>query len=197
MIGQLRGNLISRAPHSLIVDVRGVGYQVTIAPGTYQKVPAVGSEVVLKIYTHVREDQLQLYGFLSDPEKEFFLALLSVNGIGPKVALTIVSEISTQELSQVIITGNTKRLSSVPGIGTKTAERIVLEMKGKIKKLSFVADATDAPHQSDAFYDLSSALSNLGYKQSEIDRTILKLNNSDPALSFEDLLKRSLKLLRG
>lgn len=198
MIGQLRGELISKRTDAVVIDVGGVGYLVTVPASIFHKLPVEGAKVELKIYTHVREDQLQLYGFLTEGEKEIFLTLLSVNGIGPKMALTIVSEISPGDLKQTILNGNLQRLTSISGIGKKTAERIILEMKEKIQKISIVIQTADSMIETDALKDLISALSNLGYKQNEIDRVVSNLRPKIAKEStFEALLKQSLKLLRG
>ncbi len=198
MIGQLRGELVSKRMDVVVIDVMGVGYLVTISASTYQKLPPEGAKVELKIYTHVREDQLQLFGFWTEGEKEIFLTLLSVNGIGPKMALTIVSEISPGDLKQTILSGNLQRLTSISGIGKKTAERIILEMKEKIQKISIVIQTADSMIEADALKDLISALLNLGYKQNEVDRVVSNLKPRVAKEStFEALLKQSLKLLRG
>lgn len=201
MIGQLRGELISKRNDAVLIDVGGVGYLVTVPASTHHKLPPEGGTVELKIYTHVREDQLQLFGFWSEGEKEIFLTLLSVNGIGPKMALTIVSEMSPGDLKQTILSGNLERLTSISGIGRKTGERIILEMKEKIQKLSLVVkdwQSTDSLSEIDALKDLMSALLNLGYKQNEIERVVSNLKPKVTKEStFEILLKQALKLLRG
>lgn len=198
MIGQLRGELISKRSDAVLIDVGGVGYLVTVPASTHRKLPAEGEKVELKIYTHVREDQLQLFGFGSEGEKEIFLTLLSVNGIGPKMALTIVSEMTPGDLKQTILNGNLQRLTSISGIGKKTAERIILEMKEKIQKLSIIIQSSDSFPDTDALKDLISALLNLGYKQNEVDRVVSNLKpKGGKESTFEILLKQSLKLLRG
>ncbi|MBI3018101.1 MAG: Holliday junction branch migration protein RuvA, partial [Deltaproteobacteria bacterium] len=154
------------------------------------------------------EDSFQLFGFLTSAQKELFQMLLTVSGVGPKVAMTVVSETSPQELSQIVLTSNVQRLTAVQGIGKKTAERLILELKEKIQKLSCVGDpsvlvASDTPLEPDQFRDLASALSNLGYKQMEIDRALsylkpkMNVGSSTLQAKFEDLLKQSLQFLRG
>lgn len=198
MIGQLRGELISKRSDAVLIDVGGVGYLVTVPASTHRKLPPEGGTVELKIYTHVREDQLQLFGFWSEGEKEIFLTLLTVNGIGPKMALTVVSEMSPGDLKQTILSGNFDRLTSISGIGRKTAERIVLEMKEKIQKLSLIIQSTDSIFEIDALKDLVSALLNLGYKQNEVERVVSNLKTKmSKESTFEILLKQALKLLRG
>ena len=196
MIGHLRGKVISKKPGRVLIDVQGVGYDVVVPSSYLSKPITVSGEVSFFVYTHVSADLLQLYGFFTEGEKDLFQVLLSISGIGPKVALTLLSEISPKELGQVVLTNNVNRLTSIQGIGKKTAERLVLEMKEKIKKISAVIYATDFPEKSDVVMDLSSALSNLGYKQIEIDRALgqLNLNHTE---KFEDLLKQTLKILRA
>lgn len=199
MIGHLRGKLASKTTSGVILDVQGVGYDISIPVSTFSKLPDVGGDVELKIYTHVREDQFHLYGFLSVSQKELFQILLSVSGIGPRAALTVISELSPEELTQVVLMGNVKRLTAIPGVGKKIAARLILELKEKMKKLSVTLKMSDMTTQStDSFVDLGSALSNLGYKQSQIEQTILQLREEEVyALPFEDLLKRSLRMLRS
>ncbi|MBI2138146.1 Holliday junction branch migration protein RuvA [Candidatus Woesearchaeota archaeon] len=198
MIGQIQGNLSFKKNDRLIVDVQGVGYEITIPASTFYKLPDLGLKVNLYIHTHVREDNIQLYGFLSALEKECFQLLMTVSGVGPKVALSIMSELSPQDMTQSILTSNLSRLSAITGIGKKTAERLVLELKEKVKKLSTVIVASDAPMASGVFNDLVSALTNLGYKSIEIDRTIHAIREQlTDKNKFEDLLKASLNLLRA
>ena len=179
-----------------------MGYEVIIPSSAYSKIPENGS-VTFHIHTHVREDSFQLFGFLTSAQKELFQMLLTVSGVGPKVAMTVVSETSPQELSQMVLTNNLQRLTSIQGIGKKTAERLILELKEKIQKLSSVVVASDMPLEPDQFRDLVSALSNLGYKQMEIDRALsylkpkMNVGSSTLQAKFEDLLKQSLQFLRG
>ena len=197
MIGQLRGSLVFRKSENIIIDVQGVGYEVQVTSSAFLKLPSLGSAVELKIYTHVRENQLQLYGFLTEAEKELFLLLLTVSGVGPKVASSVTSEIPPKEFSQVILSGNLQRLTSISGVGKKTAERIVLEIKEKVKKLSSMVYAVETPLERDTYTDLISALSNLGYKQMEVDKVLGHLKGQQiKEEKFEELLRRSLQFLR-
>ena len=197
MIGYLRGSIVGKKTDRIILDVQGVGYEVIIPSSAYSKIPENGS-VTFHIHTHVREDSFQLFGFLTSAQKELFQMLLTVSGIGPKVAMTVVSETSPSELSQIVLTNNLQRLTSIQGIGKKTAERLILELKEKIQKLSSVVVASDMPLEPDQFRDLVSALSNLGYKQMEIDRALSYLKpKMNVGAKFEDLLKQSLQFLRG
>ena len=197
MIGYLRGSIVGKKTDRIILDVQGVGYEVIIPSSAYSKIPENGS-VTFHIHTHVREDSFQLFGFLTSAQKELFQMLLTVSGVGPKVAMTVVSETSPSELSQIVLTNNLQRLTSIQGIGKKTAERLILELKEKIQKLSSVVVASDMPLEPDQFRDLVSALSNLGYKQMEIDRALSYLKpKMNVQTKFEDLLKQSLQFLRG
>ncbi len=197
MIGYLRGSIVGKKIDRVILDVQGVGYEVVIASSAYSKIPENGN-VIFYIHTHVREDSLQLYGFLTAAEKELFQVLLTVSGVGPKGAMTVISETSPSELSQIVLTNNVQRLTGIPGIGKKTAERLILELKEKIQKLSSVLVASDMPLEPDQFRDLVSALSNLGYKQTEIDRALVYVKPKINAQAkFEELLKQSLQFLRG
>ena len=197
MIGYLRGSIVGKKTDRIILDVQGVGYEVIIPSSAYSKIPENGS-VTFHIHTHVREDSFQLFGFLTSAQKELFQMLLTVSGVGPKVAMTVVSETSPSELSQIVLTNNLQRLTSIQGIGKKTAERLILELKEKIQKLSSVVVASDMPLEPDQFRDLVSALSNLGYKQMEIDRALSYLKpKMNVGAKFEDLLKQSLQFLRG
>ncbi len=198
MIGQLRGHFVSKKGEKIILDVQGVGYEVIVPASVLLKTADFGKELVLQIYTHVREDSFLLYGFLTEAEKELFLLLLSVSGIGPRVGLTLLSELSPQILSEVILTKNEQRLVTIPGIGKKTAERLILELKDKIKKLSFGSVSVDKSETRGTFEDLSSALLNLGYKQAQIDRVIYQVKQeAGPQVPFSDLLKQSLRILRA
>jgi len=197
MIGYLRGSIVGKKTDRIILDVQGVGYEVIIPSSAYSKIPENGS-VTFHVHTHVREDSFQLFGFLTSAQKELFQMLLTVSGVGPKVAMTVVSETSPSELSQIVLTNNLQRLTSIQGIGKKTAERLILELKEKIQKLSSVVVASDMPLEPDQFRDLVSALSNLGYKQMEIDRALSYLKpKMNVQTKFEDLLKQSLQFLRG
>lgn len=198
MIGRLQGELFSKSETRVGVDVQGVGYEVIIPTSLFYKLPEIGQKVIFQIYTHVREDNLQLFGFLSGSEKELFQLLMTVSGIGPKMALTIISEIPQQEFVQVILTSNIHRLSSISGIGKKTAERMVLELKSKMQKISIIPTAEDTSIESQTVHDLISALLNLGYKQTEIDRVVSEVRSkANKSFKFEELLKQSLHLLRS
>ncbi len=188
MIGTLRGLLLRKAPDGVIVDVNGVGYELSIPVRTLTELPAEGSEVFLNVYTHVREDAIKLFGFASAMEKTVFMSLLGVSGIGPKVALAILSGIGPDEFAIAVEAEDIELLSRIPGLGKKTANRIVLEMKGKLPQGHAQEDAS--------LTDTVSALVNLGYKRGvATDAAALarKLGHE----SVEDMLKEVLKSLTG
>lgn len=197
MIAWLSGVVRAKNPEVLVVDVGGVGYQVFISLNSYYKVPAIGEKVTLDVFTYVREDQITLYGFMLPGEREVHKHLMSVSGIGPKLAVNILSGIKPDELSKAIATGDLKRLQSVPGVGKKIAERILIELKDKLS-LNVSGDAVQAVSVTlvqSVHEDLILALSALGYKKVEIDQVTPKLPK-DPALSLEQLIKEALKLLK-
>ena len=196
MIASLTGTLRRKATDYLIVDVAGVGYQVSLPLSTYCHLPNDGEEVTLYIHTHVREDSLALFGFLTEAEKELFLLLLGISGIGPKLALAVLSGFSVPDIVRAINTSDDSRLCSVPGIGKKTAARIVLELKDRIKLLappaSFQEQDTDA---SGDMEDAISALVNLGYKKQFVDEALGKIRSNRPGLSLEELIREGLSVL--
>lgn len=196
MIGRLTGRLAAKAPDQVLLDVNGVGYAVAIPLSTFYELPEVESPASLWIHTHVREDALALYGFLTERERLLFQLLLSVAGIGPRVALTVLSGIPPGELIEALRTQDIRRLVAVPGVGKKTAERMTLELSEKVQKISGeVLPAETSAVRSD---DVVSALVNLGYRKSEAERaveTIARLGGA-PA-DFGDYLKAALKRLTG
>lgn len=190
MIGSLRGRLTSKSPQGVIIEAGGVGYMVTVPTGTLSTLPSVGHDAFLYIYTHVREDALLLYGFSTEDEKRIFLALLGITGIGPKVAMNIVSGMSHDDFIRAVEAGDTDSLSRIPGLGKKTAQRIVLEMKGKLP-----VDEIATPVGAVAS-DVLSALVNLGYKKAEALDAIEAVRSRAPE-DIEGLLKEALKYLTG
>jgi Holliday junction DNA helicase RuvA len=202
MIGYLRGHLISKRPNQVLVDVQGVGYEVQIPLTSFYELPGEGNEVILKIHTHVREDALSLFGFCSQREKEFFLKLISISGIGPKLAIAILSGAKVDELAQAVADGNLARLTAIPGVGRKTAERLVLELKSQITR--FLLPDQAPPGQgleakTDALQeDILSALVNLGYPRAAAEKAFSAvLNSGQSERTFEDLLRRTLGRLAG
>lgn len=188
MIGYLSGKIISIKPTQILLDLNGVGYQVFISISTFEKI-SDSSNVSLFIHTHVREDAITLYGFYSEQEKQMFEMLISISGIGPKVALSILSGISVDDLSDAIIKGDVGRLISIPGVGRKTAERIVLELKSKVSDLeSEFSTLSDYSIRQQAI----SALTTLGYNQKNSEKVVRDLLSANPALSLEEIIKKSL-----
>ena len=171
MIAHLRGKLIARHPNQAIVETAGVGYEVVISVPTFSELPALGGEVALHIHTHVREDQLALYGFLRPEEKQLFEKLLTVSGIGPKLAITILSGMPAEEMTNAIRGNDVARLTRIPGIGKKTAERMVLELRDKLPALS--EEAKPAISNFSAVQeDVISALVNLGYQRPAAEKAL-------------------------
>lgn len=198
MIALVRGTLAYKSINHVIIDVGGVGYRLFISLATFYSLPETG-EVSLFTHTHVREDALLLYGFLSMEEKNLFVILIGISGIGPKVAINILSHIPAEDLKRAIATGDVKRLTGLPGIGKKTAERLVLELKdkiGPIEGLSGSVDSTTAIGTSagDLVNDVISALVNLGYKENHA-RKVLESMELAPDLPMEEALKGALKVL--
>ncbi len=198
MIAYLSGRLLSKQPNQLIVDVNGVGYEVTIPLSTFYETGETGGPVQLQVYTHVREDNLALFGFKTVREKSLFEQLISVSGIGPKLGITILSGMPSEELIPAIREGNLAKLTSIPGVGKKTAERLVLELRDKLAKfevLSTTVTAEGAP-LSQAQDDVVSALVNLGYPKNMAERALQKVLSSNGAeQGFERLLKGVLQHL--
>jgi Holliday junction DNA helicase RuvA len=200
MIAMLTGQLVSKGTDQVIIEVAGgIGYRVLIPLSTFYSLPDEGM-VKLHIHTHVREDALLLYGFLTADERSLFILLLSVAGVGPKLALNILSHASPRDLRQAIAGSDVKRLATLPGIGKKSAERLVLELKEKINKLDLSGDALDrgqniaiasAPDQSE---DALSALLNLGYKEAQARKTLAAIVIA-PETPLEEILKSALKSL--
>ncbi|MFH0786054.1 MAG: Holliday junction branch migration protein RuvA [Pseudomonadota bacterium] len=196
MIAFLEGRLLSKSPEWIIVSIQGIGYQVAVPLSSFYDLPEVEQVVQLHIYTHVREDAIQLFGFLTPNEKEIFLLLLGVSGIGPKVALNILSGISSKELHQALLGEDSQRIQRIPGVGKKTAERIVLELKDKIRKLSsgpLPSVVREVP-EGTPWEDALSALVNLGYHKAVAEKTLGQIKNeTEGPISLEDLLRRALK----
>lgn len=191
MIGFLRGTLKYKGAELLILDVSGVGYELTCPLTTIDRLPAEGEGCELMVKTYVREDQITLFGFSSLEERRLFESLTSVSGIGPRLAVACLSGMNADALKEAIITGNVKRISTIPGIGKKTAERVILELRVKFEK-SFSLSAAQ-PSLSGHLSDLRSALLNLGYKAKEVDLHLEEIKDSAGAMSFEELLQGALR----
>lgn len=197
MIGLLTGRVAAKSPTLLTIDVQGVGYDVFIPLSTYYAVPGVNDAVTLRIYTHLREDAIQLYGFLTAAEKESFLLLTAVSGIGPKLALSVLSTLPVSDLLTAIQAGDLDKLATVPGIGKKSAGRIVLELKDKASRIQSTplpsalpaSDAREALHE-----DALSALVNLGYRSAEVKDVLRRLSRREDSPSeLQDLIRDALK----
>lgn len=196
MIAFLKGILITKGTDSVIVDVNGVGYEVFIPLSTFYELPEVGGSVSLKVHTHHKDDAINLYGFLTAEEKELFALLISVSGVGPRLARNILSGIAVTELAGAIGSGDRARLSKIPGVGAKSAERLILELKDKVVSLAAATGSTaPAPDDADpATTDAVSALENLGYKTAKATEAVKKAREhlGDDA-AFEELFKEALK----
>jgi holliday junction DNA helicase RuvA len=188
MIAHLRGNLISKHPNQAIVEAAGVGYEVNITVPTFSELPALGAEVALFVHTHVREDALSLFGFLRAQEKQLFEKLISVSGIGPRLAITILSGMQADAAVAAIKGNNVAALTRTPGIGKKTAERMVLELRDKLDAFGVPAAATSA---SPVEEDVLSALVNLGYNRPLAEKALARLGNTS-AETFDGLFRKAL-----
>jgi Holliday junction DNA helicase RuvA len=205
MIAHLSGTLLSKQATSVILDVGGVGYEVTIPVSTFYELQEEGSTVKLRIYTHVREDALQLYGFKTARERELFMRLISVSGIGPKLGITLLSGMSADEMIASIRTNNLARLTLIPGVGRKTAERLVMELRDKVASLSSaeleeeLGSKTSAgaslPTEDSMRSDVLSALLNLGYQRGSAEKAVTAALDEGGDISMELILRRSLRKL--
>jgi Holliday junction DNA helicase RuvA len=192
MIAHLRGKLIAKHPNQAIVEAGGVGYDVNISVPTYSELPALDSEVAFFIHTHVREDALALFGFLRAQEKQLFEKLLSVSGIGPKLAITILSGMPADAMVAAIKGNNVAALTRIPGIGKKTAERMVLELRDKLDAFGVSAETVAA--MSPVEEDVISALVNLGYQRAIAEKALARLGNVSGE-SFDGLFRKALAAL--
>lgn len=201
MIAYLAGKIIEKDANSVIIDVSGVGYEATIPLSTYYELGEPGEEVSLRIYTYVREDTLQLFGFRTLQERALFLKLITVSGIGPKVAISMLSGMNSEEIIGAIRTDNLARLTSIPGIGKKTAERLVIELRDKVAALTGTGAISPTPGQDSAasdnevYEDALSALINLGYQRNAAEKSVKKAVQEGTEISVQKLLRRSLQLL--
>ncbi len=197
MIAQISGQLIEKTPGSAIIETNGLGFQVFISLQTFYDLPEISQPVKIYTYTHVREDLLQLYGFSTILERELFKILLGVSGIGPKLALNILSGISATVLLKSLSMGDLSRLIAIPGVGRKMAERMVLDLREKVAKLelrpSLQAGRQQMPDQ--IMEDVVSALINLGYKKGEAEQAVKKVLAAEGDKKLEEVLKDSLQLL--
>ena len=194
MIAHLRGKLLAKHPNQAIVDTAGVGYDVTISVPTFSDLPAIGTEVSLYIHTHVREDLIALYGFLRPAEKLLFEKLITVSGIGPKLAITILSGMAADEMVGAIRGNDVARLTRIPGIGKKTAERMVLELRDKLPEVSATA-APAAPALGATEEDVLSALLNLGYQRAAAEKALAVVAKNGKGGTFDAMFRDALAAL--
>jgi Holliday junction DNA helicase RuvA len=198
MIAFLRGRILDKQPNRIIVDVQGVGYELTVPLSTFYDVGDAGGEVSLRVYTHVREDAIQLYGFVTDLERQVFERLIGISGIGPKLAIAVLSGVESRDLVVSVQRGDVARLTAIPGIGKKTAERIVLELRDRLAQLAVPAAIGATPVSSEGERlraDLLSALQNLGYHRPQADKAVDHILSAAPDATFEQALKDVLREL--
>jgi holliday junction DNA helicase RuvA len=194
MIAHLRGKLLAKHPNQAIVETAGVGYDVTISVPTFSDLPVVGGDVALHIHTHVREDVIALYGFLRPSEKLLFEKLITVSGIGPKLAITILSGMAADEMVGAIRGNDIPRLTRIPGIGKKTAERMVLELRDKLPQVG-PATVPATPTLSAIEEDVLSALLNLGYQRPAAEKALASATKNFKSGSFDSLFRETLAAL--
>lgn len=199
MIAFLSGKLLEKHANTVIVDVGGVGYEVTIPLSTFYELGEIGTDVELRIYTHVREDAIQLFGFKTTRERDLYLKLISVQGIGAKSGITMLSGMNADEIVSAIRSNDLGRLTAIPGVGRKTAERLVIELRDKVGELAVAAGAAasisaDGPTDI-VFDDALSALINLGYQKAAAERALKKVVQEGTEMSVQKLLRRSLQVL--
>ena len=197
MIAVLRGRVLEKQANRVIVDVSGVGYEVAVPLSTFYGLGDPGADVLLRIHTHVREDQLALYGFLTPLELAVFERLIAVSGIGPKLALSVLSGMEPRELVTAIQRGDVARLTSIPGVGKKTAERISMELRDRLPKALEAAIGTAPPLSAGDLLrdDVASALVNLGYHRQAVDKVLDRLLGDGETPDFERVLRTALKEL--
>jgi Holliday junction DNA helicase RuvA len=200
MIAHLRGTLLEKHPNQAIVEASGVGYDVTVPVSTFSALPEAGREVRLRIHTHVREDAIALFGFATAEEKMLFEKLISVSGIGPKLAITVLSGLAAPDLIAAIRSAATDRLVRIPGVGKKTAERIILELREKLPAGTSETGAAGAPGGRAALsaleQDVLSALLNLGCTAAAAEAAVKKAKTAGAANEFEPLFRRALECMR-
>jgi len=194
MIAHLRGTLMAKHPNQAVLEAGGVGYDVTISVPTFSGLPSLGSSVALHIYTHVREDVFALYGFLHPDEKQLFERLMTVNGIGPKLAITILSGMPADEMVKAIRGNDVARLTRIPGIGKKTAERMVLELRDKLA-FAGAGDLTVIPSLTAMEEDVLSALLNLGYQRANAEKAVTAVSKNGKGETFESIFREALAVL--
>lgn len=193
MIARLVGRLVQKSPDALIVDVHGVGYRVMVSLNAFAALPEQGAEVELGIHTNLRENALELFGFVSPDERLLFGALITVSGIGPRMALNILSGLQAPDLRDALASGNVNRLVAVPGVGKRTAERLIVELQDRVRKLA-AAPPSDGAAAADA--EAVSALVNLGYRQPEAERAVRAVSATG-STQLAEVIRRALQKLSG
>ena len=197
MIAHLQGEILRKSPQEVVVDVAGVGYRVLIPVSTFYKLGPEGDSVRLLVHTHVREDALSLFGFASRGEQALFERLIGVAGVGPKLAVNILSGIEAGELAEALRASDVARLTRIPGVGKKTAERLVVDLKDKMPPLSAAPGPGEGAPAGGVKEDLASTLVNLGYSRGEAEKGAERALREDGSGRFEDLLRRALSALSG
>jgi Holliday junction DNA helicase RuvA len=199
MIDFITGKIAEKTPTRVVIESSGIGYSLFISTNTYRELPAIGENFVLKTYLHVREDNIQLFAFSSENERTVFESLISVSGIGPRLAQTILSGLQLEELILSILKGNIEKLTSISGVGTKTAQRLVVELKEKFSQLGLIADditdETTLPVLTSMEEEALLALMSLGYKRQIVGRALNRARNNGQFDSVEDLIKIALQLI--
>ena len=197
MIARLTGVLLEKGEDTAVLDVHGVGYLLHLSAASLLALPARGEQVTLRTITHVREDALDLFGFLTEEEEDVFRALVHVKGVGPRAAQNILSGIEPRDLAQAVAQGDVARLTKVPGVGKKTAERLVVELKDKLLALARAAGPGKAPRKGGPLDQLQVALVNLGYKPAQAEQVAEALRHQAEGKGLDELLREALKAMRG
>ena len=196
MIVSLKGILVNKNPSEAIIDVNGVGYLCFISNNTYDSLPLKGVEVSLLIYHQISENSQNLYGFSDEVEKDMFLMLISVSGIGPKTGINLLSSVSPNEFKRRLVAGEVELLSALPGIGPKTARRIIVELKDKLVSYSDNSMPIENSENSESYQDAYDALKSLGFNINEINKCLSTLAESNSDFNTQDLIKEALKVLK-
>jgi Holliday junction DNA helicase RuvA len=200
LISFVKGKLVAHDTDSAVIDVHGVGYEVALSVAALSALPAVGEEALVHTHTHVREDAFQLFGFVDPAERSLFRVLLGVSGVGPKLAMQVLAGMSGGDLVSAIAEGDSKRLQKIPGVGKRTAERIVVDLRDKVGKMRGIlpgplTPTRAAPAAASALDDLRSALANLGYRPAQVERAAELVSEAHPGAPFEILLREALKVV--
>jgi Holliday junction DNA helicase RuvA len=197
VIARLAGTLVAKQVQRLVIDVGGVGYDVIVPLSTVYTLGEPGARVTLRVHTHVREDAIQLFGFGTELEQSLFERLVGVSGIGPRVAISVLSGIEPPELVRAISQGDVARLTRIPGVGRKTAERLVVELRDRLPELAGVETTAEAEPRDEVRNDVLSALANLGYQRAAADKAVDKVLARDATREFEVVLREALRVLAG